>query len=482
MLPKRIIPCLDIKDGRVVKGTGFADLREAGDPIELAGQYEADGADELVFLDIAATGEGRSPTIGLAERTADNVFIPFTVGGGVRGETDVQRLLDAGADKVAINSAALADPPLLNKLMARFGSQCVVLAMDVKKAGDGSWQVYANAGQVATGREASAWAREAVGRGAGEILLTSIDRDGTQDGYDLDVTKLLTDQLTVPVIASGGAGQIEHYVQAIGYAGAEAVLAASQLHAGHTTVGVIKARLTDKGILTRPPSLVAQKASLLSPRPRVAVVDYGTGNRRSVQQALLKSGASVSVTDEHDAIADADGIVLPGVGAFGPAMDCLDDKGLTKLLKELAVAGKPFLGICLGEQLLFESSEENGRHEGLGLLKGEVSEIESPIRPNIGWRSLKLARTSSLMSGLKDNYFYHLHQYAARANPAIVMATTPLPYAGNPDYEVPTVVGRGNVFGVQFHPEKSGPSGLRLLRNFVELCAAEAGSPGSGKN
>lgn len=475
MLPKRVIPCLDVKEGRTVKGVEFMDLQDAGDPVLLARRYEIDGADEIVFLDIAATAERRSTMIAVAEGVSANVFTPFTVGGGVRSETDVQRLLDAGADKVAVNSAALADPSLLNGLAARFGSQCIVLAVDVKRTEHDSWQVYAAGGQVATGKEVAAWTSEAVRRGVGEILLTSIDRDGTQTGYDLDVIKLITDRLPVPVIASGGAGQLEHYAQAVQRAGAEAVLAASQLHAGQTTIGEIKAYLADQGVSVRSSPLPGNSPTEFAPlmeKPLIAIVDYDSGNRRSIEQALQKVGALTTVTGDGDEIAMADGIVLPGVGAFRPAMERLDERGLTRLLRRLAASGKPLLGICLGEQLLFDSSEEDGWRAGLGLLSGQVREIETPLRPNIGWRAISLNKADPLSKGIASNdYFYHLHQYAAiPTNLNSVIAQAPLPNRDNPDYQVSTIVGRKNIYGVQFHPEKSGPAGLRLLRNFVELC------------
>jgi cyclase len=249
---KRVIPCLDVSDGRVVKGVGFRDLRDAGDPVELAARYDASGADELVFLDITATSDKRATVVELARRTADEVFIPFTIGGGIRSVQDAQAVLDAGADKVSVNSAALADPQLIDDLAQRFGAQCVVLAIDAKRrAGDGSWEAYLAGGRTPTGRDAVAWAREATERGAGEILLTSMDRDGTTTGYDLELTATVAGTVTVPVIASGGAGRLEHLSQAIS-AGADAVLCASILHYERHTVAEIKAQLQRDGLAVRP--------------------------------------------------------------------------------------------------------------------------------------------------------------------------------------------------------------------------------------
>jgi cyclase len=247
---KRVIPCLDVDAGRVVKGVEFVDLRDAGDPVELACRYDAAGADELVFLDITATSDRRETVVDLARRTADDVFVPFTIGGGIRSVPDAQAVLDAGADKVSVNSAALARPELIDELAATFGAQCVVLAIDAKARGEG-WEAYVAGGRRPTGRDAVAWAHEAAERGAGEILLTSMDRDGTNAGYDLELTAAVAGAVAVPVIASGGAGRLEHLTEAL-EAGADAVLCASILHYGQHTVPEIKAHLASAGVAVRP--------------------------------------------------------------------------------------------------------------------------------------------------------------------------------------------------------------------------------------
>jgi imidazole glycerol-phosphate synthase subunit HisF len=251
MALKRVIPCLDVNAGRVVKGTNFVGLRDAGDPVELAERYDAEGADELVFLDITASHEQRETIVELARRTADNVFIPFTIGGGIRSVEDAQAVLDAGADKVSVNSAALARPELLRELADQFGAQCVVIAIDAKREEDG-WGVYVNGGRKKVGgRDAVAWAEEAVGRGAGEVLLTSMDRDGTNDGYDLDLTRAVAEAVSVPVIASGGAGELSHLNAAISQGGADAVLCASIFHYGQYRVREAKERMAADGISVR---------------------------------------------------------------------------------------------------------------------------------------------------------------------------------------------------------------------------------------
>ena len=252
MALKRVIPCLDVDSGRVVKGTNFADIRDAGDPVELAARYDAEGADELVFLDITASHERRDTIVELARKTANEVFIPFTIGGGIRSAGDAQAVLDAGADKVSVNSAALERPELIGELAEVFGSQCVVIAIDAKAEGDGSWGVYVNGGRVRVdGREAVAWAREATERGAGEVLLTSMDRDGTTAGYDLELTRAVADAVSVPVIASGGAGELRHLAEGVVKGGADAVLCASIFHYGKHTVREAKEHLRHAGIPVR---------------------------------------------------------------------------------------------------------------------------------------------------------------------------------------------------------------------------------------
>jgi cyclase len=251
MLAKRIVPCLDVDKGRVVKGVQFVSLRDAGDPVECAVRYDAEGADELVFLDITASSDARPIVLDMVRRVADTVFIPFTVGGGVRSIRDADDLLRAGADKVAVNTAAVARPALLAELGRRFGSQAVVLALDARRRAGAGWEVFVNGGRTATGRDAVAWAAEAAERGAGEILLTSMDRDGTRDGFDVDLTRKVTDAVSVPVVASGGCGTVEHMAEVFASGHASAALAASIFHFGEIRIPDAKARLRDLGIEVR---------------------------------------------------------------------------------------------------------------------------------------------------------------------------------------------------------------------------------------
>ena len=251
-LAVRVIPCLDVDNGRVVEGVNFQNLRDAGDPVEMAKIYDAEGADELTFLDITASSGNRETTYDVVRRTAEQVFIPLTVGGGIRSVEDARRMLRAGADKVSVNSAAIARPALVAELATEFGAQCVVVAIDARSAGEGRWEVFTHGGRTPTGLDAVTWAVLAERLGAGEILLTSMDRDGTRDGYDLALTRAIAGAVGVPVVASGGVGSLSHLAEGVLEGGADAVLAASIFHFGTYTMAQAKARLADAGVAVRP--------------------------------------------------------------------------------------------------------------------------------------------------------------------------------------------------------------------------------------
>ncbi len=253
MVSKRIIPCLDVKDGRVVKGVRFVNLRDAGDPVEVAKKYSEEGADEITFLDITASHEKRGTMIDVVERTASEVFVPLTVGGGLRTVEDVRELLLAGADKITINTAAIADPDFVRRASDKFGSQCIVVAIDARRRNNGGWEVFTHGGRNPTGIDAVGWAAKMEEFGAGEILLTSMDRDGTEDGYDLELTKAISETVGIPVIASGGAGRLEHLLEAVEAGRADAVLCASIFHYGKYSINEAKEFLSEKGVLVRLP-------------------------------------------------------------------------------------------------------------------------------------------------------------------------------------------------------------------------------------
>jgi imidazole glycerol-phosphate synthase subunit HisF len=252
MLAKRIIPCMDIKDGRIVKGVNFVNLRDAGDPVQQAKLYDEMGADELVFLDISASPEGHQTTLETVRRVADSVFLPLTVGGGIRSVDDMRSTLLAGADKVSVNTAAVKRPELLGEGALRFGAQCIVLAIDARSRGDGTWEVVINGGRTPVGMDAVEWAQRGVALGAGEILLTSMDTDGTCSGYDIALTRAISERVSVPVIASGGAGSVDHFAEVLTTGKADAALAASLFHDGELTIGELKQNLLERGLPIRP--------------------------------------------------------------------------------------------------------------------------------------------------------------------------------------------------------------------------------------
>lgn len=254
MLTKRVIPCLDVHEGRVVKGVNFVNLRDAGDPVELAAAYDREGADELVFLDITATHEERPSMLDVAARTSEEVFIPYTVGGGMRSAADIRAMLSAGADKISMNSAAVAAPALLTETSRIYGSQCIVIAIDARRVPGSSparWEVFVAGGRTNTGLDAVAWAEEAERLGAGEVLLTSMDRDGTKDGFDIDLTRAITSAINIPVIASGGAGELDHFAEVVVEADADAVLAASVFHFGQFSIRQVKEAMAAHGVPVR---------------------------------------------------------------------------------------------------------------------------------------------------------------------------------------------------------------------------------------
>ncbi|MFI5270710.1 MAG: imidazole glycerol phosphate synthase subunit HisF [Candidatus Saccharimonadales bacterium] len=475
-IPVRIIPCLDVHDGRVVKGQQFLNLQDAGDPVELAEYYESGGADEIVFLDISATNESRGTVTDRVEAIARNIFIPFTVGGGIRSVADAQVVLDNGADKVAVNSAAIEDPSLLSDLARHVGRQSVVLSIDAKQSPEGTtWEVYTAGGSKPTGKDVVTWAEQGVGLGAGEILITSIDQDGENSGYNLELLEKIAAVVKVPLIASGGAGEYRHFSEAAQIEGVDALLCASALHRGNLSIATIKDYLSNNGIKVRPlDERMWQdfKAGQDQQRPRLAIVDYGMGNRYSISAALERVGASVVVTEDPKEILMSDGMILPGVGAFPAAMNNLEEQDLVGTLNQFRKLGKPILGICLGYQLLFDGSEEQEETTGLGWVSGRVAEVDTVVSPNIGWRTVDLVR-STLTKGLnEEELFYHVHQFAPTlVDEESVKGVTTMGKTNNGRVSSATsIVKDGNVSGTQFHPEKSSYAGLALLANFVDSC------------
>lgn len=505
----RVIPRLDIKGPNLVKGVHLEGLRVLGQPGDFAYKYYQDGADELIYVDLVASLYGRSSLLEIVKSTARRIFIPLTAGGGIRTLDDIRAMLRAGADEVCINTALFETPELITEGSRVFGSQCMVLNIEARKEPDGSWVCMHTNARESSGREVVDWAREMVDRGAGEILLTSVDYEGTGRGFDLDLIQTVSDAVNVPVIANGGAGNSEHLNQAARAVGTGGVSASSIFHyhrleelsdamlhdgEGNTSyielsrskttsflngrikamsVSEAKEQLAEKGIECRKHSPVAVTPGTTG-NGIVCVVDYGMGNLFNLARSLTNLGVEYFFTSSPDDVASADKIVIPGVGAYGDAMQRLDALGLSEAIRERVRAGVPVLGICLGMQLLFSRSMEFGENEGLGLLPGTVELLWGPDErqeraklPHIGWNRLCLNNAISWASSELEEFpvggpAYFVHSYVCiPENPEHVLATSE--YGG---VDFCSVVKKGSVCGCQFHPELSGEYGQLILKNF----------------
>lgn len=523
-MPKRIriIPRLDVKGPNLVKGIHFEGLRVLGPPEYFANQYYLDGADELLYMDIVASLYGRNNLRNIVERTARNVFIPITVGGGIRSVDDIREILRAGADKVAINTAAIQRPQLITEGARVFGSQCIVVSIEAKQMPDGRYEAFCDNGRQETGVEVFAWARHAAELGAGELLVTSIDREGTGDGYDLDLIESVAEAVSIPVIACGGAGQLDHIQELVRRTNVSAVAAASIFHYGKLSAQIsqqtfeegnieflkkftqsshyqlkrfkalsisdVKTQLERSGLaeirsiprtsVSGAGTAVADSASAAASKrsPLVVVVDYGCGNLFSIEYALREIGARFEISAEPTALARAGRVILPGVGAFGDGMRALTERRLVEPLLDYVGRGQPLLGICLGMQLLLTESEEFGRHAGLDVIKGRVVRFsggagpQGVLRiPHIGWSEIAAAPGSptwegTILEGLPpSSSMYFVHSYVAVPDDAgCVLAQSE--YAHQ---EFCCVVRAGEVHGCQFHPERSGAVGLEIYRRFI---------------
>ena len=521
----RIIPRLDIKGPNIVKGIHLEGLRVLGLPERFSSYYFHDNADELIYIDMVASLYGRNNLEEIVRRTAENVFIPITVGGGIRTIDDIRRLLRAGADKIAVNTAAIRNPRLLEESAKIFGTQCIVLSIQAMKLSNGNYEAYTDNARERSGLDVIEWAKQAVELGAGEILITSINREGTGEGYDLDLMSELVDSVKVPVISSGGAGSVDHVVELLRQCKVDAVSAASIFHyhaikdfgvekraEGNVeylkryvsdlnpslkrlkpiSVSALKTRIMksmNSQIKVRIPN--AHKTHKISYRDQVikktgkrkvpvTLVDYGRSNLFSVQRALEEVGASVAITNDPYKILDAERLILSGVGAFGDAMNSLRDYGLIEPIREYVRRGKPLLGICLGMQLFMKQGEEFGLHEGLGLIPGNSKKLaicsdnkDRYVLPHTGWNQIRYPRNEatggswSNIELLKDispyDSVYYIHSYVVDCeNPENVVAETDY---GNNYFSA--VIREGNITGCQFHPERSGITGLKIYKNFI---------------
>lgn len=525
MRPVRIIPRLDIKGPNLVKGVHFEGLRVLGLPERFSNFYFLDGADELIYIDSVASLYGRNTLEAIVRMTAENVFIPITVGGGIRTVDDIRNLLRAGADKVAINTQAAKNPSLITEAANVFGSQCVVLSVQAMQTGPGEYEAYTDNGREPTGRDVFEWVQQAVELGAGEVLVTSIDNEGTARGYDIELVKRIVDLVDVPVIACGGAGSAAHVIELVKTCEVDAVCAATLFH--YHVVMNFAAEKRDEGNIDYLKKLLASQGAILKRltpmsvsdlkkqmtaaglpcvesryaaqftshrtsignevktrqvkgKPRIALLDYGRSNLFSVQHALETINARVIIASDPDAIAAADKLIIAGVGAFGDGMAGLRRNNLIDAVREWVTRGKPLLGICLGMQLFFDEGEEFGLHPGLGLIRGRVVRLTGATQdggklkvPHIGWNRLLTPsddaegeqwRRTSLLDGIDPGEFmYFLHSYMVVPEDRDVVAAE-TEYGVN---RLCSVVVKDNIFGCQFHPERSGDAGLKVYRNFA---------------
>lgn len=524
----RIIPRLDVKGQNLVKGVHLEGLRVLGLPEAFSQSYYLDGADELLYIDIVASLYGRNNLEEVVRKTARDIYIPITVGGGIRNVQDIRRLLLAGADKVAINTGAIRNPQLISEGARLFGSQCMVVSIEAIKTGNGRYQAYTDNGREPTGREVAEWARQAADLGAGEIMVTSVDQEGTGLGYDLQLLEQVCRAVKVPVIACGGAGSPEHVAQLIKHCDVNAVSAASifhyeiieklgvqkraegnvdylkDFHRGErsilekfqtTGIRALKNYLAESGV----PSVIYRKdypcaapggpapggpVPAVAP-PKVVVADYGRGNLFSVEKALQCVGARVLVSSRPEDVAAADKVVIAGVGSFGDGMAGLRERGLDQAIREHVNKGKPVLGICLGMQLLLEQGEEFGLHDGLGLIPGRVVKLSdagpggAPLRiPHIGWNRIfppqagegevELPHGAPFKGRLLQNVSPGDYFYFVHS--FVCLPENPASVAACTSYGANVfcaVLAQDNLAGCQFHPERSGHLGLEIYKNFV---------------
>jgi imidazole glycerol-phosphate synthase subunit HisF len=477
----RIIPRLDVKGPNVVKGIQLEGLRVVGKPANLARKYYLQGADELLYIDIVASLYERNNLLDVVKETTSlGVFIPITVGGGIRNIEDIRKALRSGADKVAINTAATKNPKFISEAAEIFGAQCIVGSIEAKKIGPEKWEAYIDNGRERTGLDAIEWAKKLVELGAGELLITSVDKEGVQKGYDIELLKKIVPEMPVPVIISGGAGSINDIELCLNEVQGDSISMASILHYNKNTIKDIKEHLESKQIPVRT-SDYNTKISLNNTKKEkvVSIIDYGLGNLKSVVNGFKYVGNEVKIVKTPEEIEKAELLVLPGVGAFRDGMEGLNKRNLIDPIKKYSESGKPLLGICLGLQLFMSESEEFGIHEGLDIIKGKVVKFKDPNLiednqyrvPHVGWNTISPPNTieeweSSILKGIPINAeMYFVHSFFVAPNNADNNFT-------KTDYFSQTFCSMTRInqtYGCQFHPEKSGIIGLKILENFGSL-------------
>ena len=529
MKKKRIIARLDVKGPNVIKGIQFECLRVMGKPDEMARQYYIQGADELIYLDTVASLYRRDNLLNIVRQASENIFIPFTAGGGIRTINDIRSILAAGAEKVAINTAAANNPELVREAAKTFGSQCIMLSIEAKQISSGKWEAYTDNGRQRTGLNVISWAKRGEKLGAGEILLTSVDMEGTERGFDLELVEAVSKAVSIPVIASGGAGSAEDIVKCFKQTEADAVALASVLHYRRSSIQDIKRELIKGGFDVRSVLGATKKSVNINALGRydiknynkytlrhlagttgsaaniienkqetskktefpkgkadIGIIDYKINNVLSVFRAFNALNKKVSIVETPAELQDVKTLVLPGVGSFGKGMEALKKAGFIKPLKKQIAEGKPILGICLGMQMLFSKSREFGGHPGLEILSGDVVafppvskvKIDGYKLPHIGWNEIHLEkmrrgksdksgkRGKTLLSGaLTPTCVYFVHSFFPEPKDKSAVLAT----AKYGNQKFCAMIQKGNIMGTQFHPEKSGEVGLSILKQFCDM-------------
>ncbi len=478
----RIIPRLDVKRANVVKGINFEGLRVVGKPDVFAKKYYDQGADELLYIDIVASLYERNNLSNVVENTSSvDAFIPITVGGGIRKIEDIRKLLYVGADKVAINTAATRNPKFITEASRIFGSQSIVGSIEAKKTGSNKWEAYIDCGREKTGIDAVEWAKELLDLGVGELLITSVDFEGEQKGYDIKLLKAISQEIDIPIVVCGGAGNLEHLNICLNEVTCDGISMASILHYDKSNIKEIKDYLQKSGYIVRKPSNTNEgliKHNKNIKRKKISIIDYGAGNIRSVYNGFINMGNEVNVINKPEEVENAEAIVIPGVGAFEDGIKGLKNKKLIEPLIEHINNNKPLLGICLGMQLLMSESEEFGNHEGLDVIKGKVQKFKDPLVvkkkgyfvPHIGWNTVISYKDKSWDSSIleyvpnhSEVYFVHSFYPVLEDSQYIIAETI---YGGQ---RFCSCYRKGNIYGTQFHPEKSGDIGLQIINNFGKI-------------
>ena len=467
----RVIARLDVKSENVIKGVNFEGLKIIGSPWDLALKYIEQGADELLYLDTVASLYGRNNLIEVIKKTAEHVDVPIIAGGGVRSLEDIDNLLKAGADKVAINTYAVKNPDFIQLAAKKYGSQCIVASINAKKIGSQKWVIWTDNAREPTDKDMFEWVLELQSLNVGEILITSIDNDGTLKGLDLDIVQKVAPYLKVPLIIGGGYSSSDDLEFLLNY-DINGIVLGSALHYNKNKISNIKEDLLKIGFDTRIELPTILNKFNNNYNKNVSIIDYGVGNIFGLIQSLKKIGVKADIINSAEEINNAERIILPGVGAFSFAMDRLQELNLIKSINAFVEKNKPLLGVCLGAQLLLDKSYENGNHKGLSLIPGLVSLIDNNEKckvPHVGWSSIYKTEingenceiTSKIIDGGKA---YFVHSYEMMVPDEYVMMKTK--YCGN---EINAFIKKDNVYGFQFHPEKSGNFGLNILKSFCDL-------------